>query len=378
MSCRNAPSSSRSGRSTSRVCRLASYAVCTRCRSSVNRCTGLCWGRLRIRVHSGSQRSISPYRSQVSQAGTRPGPAPSRVISAARAAGGHGAGSGGQYAASHSQVARAMGSRVVAAAAATRSDRLGSGRAPMAVRASTSSPSCSTTSRATGRRSGRPGAARCRPERSRSAARQASSRAWLTVRASPATSRRSASPSSAPSSRATPSRSCATRRSTRRPTCWCSASRVSSSRRCAAYTAGRSASVTPAVAMARRMPTSRSPPAASLRSPSSRNASSPCASHRAAVISRRPGSWRIAVRRQWSVAVRASWSVRAGSPATCRASSRPRATLTSSWATDSASATVRTEWSSRSPASQIGYQSDAASSSMPGTPACSSTRSRSP
>ena len=55
----------------------------------------------------------------------------------------------------------------------------GPGRAPIAVRASTSSPSCSTTSRATGRRS-RPavGAPRRRPERSRSAARQASSRAW--------------------------------------------------------------------------------------------------------------------------------------------------------------------------------------------------------
>ncbi len=132
-----------------------------------------------------------------------------------------------------------------------------------------------------------------------------------------------------------PSRSWATSRSTRRPTCWCRASRVSSRRRWAARTAGRSASVIPAAAIARSRPTSRRPPAASLRSPSSRNASSPWACQRLVVTSRRPGRCRTAVRRQWSAAVLISASASAGSPATIsRASSRPSATLTSSWATD--------------------------------------------
>ena len=43
-SCRKAPISSRSGRSTSRVYAVASYAACTRCRSRVKRCTGWCCG----------------------------------------------------------------------------------------------------------------------------------------------------------------------------------------------------------------------------------------------------------------------------------------------------------------------------------------------
>ena len=55
----------------------------------------------------------------------------------------------------------------------------------------------------------------------------------------------------------------------------------------------------------------------------------------------------------------------------------PSATVTSSVATDSASGTVRTEWSSATPASQIGYQIRSAIAVTAG-PRCSRTRSRSP
>ena len=84
------------------------------------------------------------------------------------------------------------------------------------------------------------GAAPARPTRSRSAARQASSRACATVRASPATRRSSASPSSQVEQRRRRRRAPGRRsRSTRRPTARCSASRVSSRRRCGGAHGGR-------------------------------------------------------------------------------------------------------------------------------------------
>ena len=244
---------------------VASAAACTRCRSRVNRCTGLCCGRLRIRAHSGSQPSTSPYRSQVSQVGTSPAPAPSRVTSADRAAGGQGAGSGGQYAASHSQVGAGdrhagdggrRGDPQRQRRVGARADR-GAGEHQLAVLLDHVAGDRAAHRACRRRRAGG-------PPGHRSAARQASSRACATVRASPATRRSSASPSSRSSSPATAARSCATSRSTRRPTATCRASRVSSSRRWAARTAGRSASVTPAYAIAaqdaRRRAARRGPP----------------------------------------------------------------------------------------------------------------------
>ena len=68
----------------------ACRAVSTRCRSTVNRCTGLCCGRLRTRAHSGSQLTTRPYRSQASQIEISAGPLPSSVSSASRAGAGHG------------------------------------------------------------------------------------------------------------------------------------------------------------------------------------------------------------------------------------------------------------------------------------------------
>ena len=60
MSCSSAHSTSRSGRDTSRAYAAALAAVSTRCRSIVKRCTGLCWGALRMRAHSGSQPVTRP------------------------------------------------------------------------------------------------------------------------------------------------------------------------------------------------------------------------------------------------------------------------------------------------------------------------------
>src|SRR6266571_1655646 len=81
-SCRNAASTSRSGRATSRAYAAASAAACTRCRSTVYRCTGLYCGSPRSRIHSGIHPLTSPYRSHASQTGISAGPAPSRVSSA--------------------------------------------------------------------------------------------------------------------------------------------------------------------------------------------------------------------------------------------------------------------------------------------------------
>ena len=60
MSCSRAPTSSRSGRATRRVKAAAFAAVSTRCRSTVNRWTGLRCGRLRTRSQSGMRRVDEP------------------------------------------------------------------------------------------------------------------------------------------------------------------------------------------------------------------------------------------------------------------------------------------------------------------------------
>ncbi len=232
-SCSRAAMSSRSGRDTSRTYAAASVTVRTRCQSTVYEWIGWCCGSPRSRFHSGSQAPTSPCRSHASHTAPSASPVPSRARNACRADAGHGVGSVGVKRASHSSVARAIGSSVVAAAAATRRPRLGSGREPTAARASTISPSWETTSRATGERGA------CTGARQRSTARQASASAYEIARASVEIRRSSASPSLMPSRVATGIRSCAISRSTRRPTPMCSASRVSSSRAWAARTGGR-------------------------------------------------------------------------------------------------------------------------------------------
>ena len=71
---------------------------------------------------------MRPKRSQAVQVGISPEPDPSNEMNAVRAAAGQGLGSDGAKRLSHSNVDRAIGSFAAAAAAATRTDRVGSGR----------------------------------------------------------------------------------------------------------------------------------------------------------------------------------------------------------------------------------------------------------
>ena len=163
---------------------------------------GCAAARLRTRAHSGSHAVTRPNRSHASQVETSAGPAPSSWANATRAASGHGRGSGGQRRASHSSVPGEMRSPCRAAAAATRSDSVGSTVGRIAARASTTSPSWATTSGAIGARTTGPVR---RPwcfwvASQRSAARSESSTAYAMVRASSAIRRRSASGPGTPSS----------------------------------------------------------------------------------------------------------------------------------------------------------------------------------
>src|SRR3954471_3447677 len=111
---------------------------------------------------------------------------------------------------------------------------------------------------------------------------------------------------------------------------------------------------------------------------SRRKASSPTWRARCRRRSRSSGSSLPADARQLPrVAVRRR-ATRAESPATSRASSSPSPALTSAEATATASDTERTEWSSRRPASQIGYHSAWARAAISGRPSCTRTRSTSP
>ena len=60
MSCSSAPTSSRSGRDTSRTSGAARTAASSRCRSTLKRCTALRCGRCRTRSHSGQQAGQQP------------------------------------------------------------------------------------------------------------------------------------------------------------------------------------------------------------------------------------------------------------------------------------------------------------------------------
>ena len=333
MSCSNAPSSSRSGRATRRVSADASAAASIRCRSTVKRCTALCCGLHRTAAHSGISRDQQPglvqrlehrdRRLGPRQAwrrvrrGRRPARAPATASAPPRAG---------------AAVYALIGRPACAAAAATRSTRTGSA-AGSASRARWTSSSCATTPSASGRRTGplrrlqrRAGRLAASTRRQRLIGGEGDRAAGVEhPRAS------ASSASSTPSAAATGSCSCCTSRSLldARAERRCSSPRTSSSQEYAARTRSSGPSATCAAATAFIAWTSRSPPRHSLRSGSSRKASSPQRSARARTASTSSGSRLRASRRQVENTSSCSWSLSARSPATCRASSRPRAALRS-------------------------------------------------
>src|SRR5262249_40576940 len=122
---------------------------------------------------------------------------------------------------------------------------------------------------------------------------------------------------------------------------------------------------------------SRRPPLASLRSGSSRKASSPLRAVRSLCSACSSASRVPAAARQSASAPLRSSPVSPGSPATCRACSRPGASGRGRRATSRASAGRRTAWSRRVPESQIGYQIRSASAAIPCRAVCRSSTSRS-
>ena len=197
------------------------------------------------------------------------------------------------------------------------------------------------------------------------------------MRPAPARQPSSASASARSSTRATSSCSCSTSRSVRRPVTSCSACRVSRMSSCAARTRGPGPGATHAAATAWIALASRRPPLASLRSGSSRKASSPLRCVRSACSAWSSASRTPDAARQSASTPRRSSAVSPGSPATCRAWSSPSAARRSPRATSRPSRGVRTAWSRRVPESQIGYQIRSASTEMSGRPACRSSTSRS-
>ena len=259
MSCSSAPTSSRSGRSTRRAYAAALDGGLDQVPVDGVAVHGVA---LRPAAHPfpvGQQPGDQPgLVERLPDGDRRRGPAPSSAEQPSRAARGHGSGSGGHSAASRSHGVRRerqpglrgrrrgpQHQRRVAAGSASR--------------ASTTSPSCSTTPSASGARvrraAGRP-AARTGCARTRAPARPgatSSSSAYATVRPTPPTWRSSASASSRPSRSATASCSCSTSRSAARPVTSCSASRTSSSALPGVVEALRAGS---------RPPRTRRPPAA--------------------------------------------------------------------------------------------------------------------
>ena len=106
MSCSSAPTQQQVGPVDAAGERRRLDAVSTRCRSTVNRCTALRCGRLRTRSQSGSSRDGQPgLVERLPDRRRRRGPAPSRLTKRVAApARGHGSGSGGHSAASRSTV----------------------------------------------------------------------------------------------------------------------------------------------------------------------------------------------------------------------------------------------------------------------------------
>ena len=331
MSWNSAVSSRRSGRSTRVRCRWASTTVCTECRSTVKRCTGLCCGRARIGSQQGIQRTMQPASSSASQTGTSPAPLDSISSSASRASAGQGTGRAGAIRPRLSAVTGDSIRPREAASAPARSPV--SGSLALARRPSATSPpwmirpwSASTYS---GRRSRRVKLSSRRCGTAPCAARTVRSTACPIHRAARLTSRRSSSASSYPSCRATGSTCSSSSRSEARPEVRWSASRTSSSRSYGSRTPVCGRSVSQVAASARSDVMSRSPPRASLRSGSSRYAASPNCCHRSPSASTRSGSRRRALPRQASSSAVRAPATRALSPAINRRSSSPTPALSS-------------------------------------------------
>ena len=269
MSCSSAQTRSRSGRETRSSSAVASTQVCTRWRSTVCRCTAVRCGRLRTPAHSGNQVVARPAWSRVSQTPTSGSPAPSSRTSASVACVGHGVGSGTDVLARCDAVTGDSGSPCTAAAAAARTAMVGS-LTGAAADESTTSPSCSTRPGSSGRSRG---FCRRSPRRrvvAPRARRSVRSRLCETVRAAEATLVSSASASGTPSATATASCSASSSRSPARPVTACRASRTSSRVVVALSISPCGESASQLATSACRTTTSRRPPRASLRSPSSR------------------------------------------------------------------------------------------------------------
>ena len=277
----------------------------------------------------------------------------------------------------------AIGSPVRAADAATRTTSHGS-VSTRTSRASATSPACSTTPSASGRRTGERRNSPVSPRVDR--AEQESLIAWSVVnamvRAASPTTRARPNRSSIPSAFPiwSPYSACSTSRA--RPEARCSSVRASRTRACAlSHCPGRVARASHSCASdsAATNCTSRSPPAPFFRSGSVRWAITPARWRRAAAAaitsSNREAIWCRHCRRAPST----TRAPRSASPATTRASSRLSPAHTSEAATARHWSTVRTLWSRPIPESHSGYQSESARAarSRPGRLSWTSTRSRS-
>ena len=390
MSCSNAPTSSRSGRDTSRVCRAAWAAVSSRCRSTVNRCTGLYWALKRTASHSGISRVIRPARSSASRTGTaaRAG-AEQRdelVAHGQRPRLGHRRRLGREpferERAQRQVVRRPRPARRAAAAPGpTRGPRRAPARPRRPVRRRP------WPGRSGCRASGADPKIRHRDGRAAVVAsirRSAASRAWLIVRAASCTLRSiwSRSGVAVRAQHAEIARDAVVLLQAQdvlgcdRPGGAVRRERPAGPGTPRAPRSGSRRAGPPRAHAASG--TSRRQPRESFRLGSSRNAPSPAVAQRSSDSCLSSAMRLSAPVRQASITRSRTWAVRPASPTTCRMSSRPSIALRSSLATATASSGVRTEWSRPILLSQIGYQIESASAASPSTlPSCSRTRSRS-
>ena len=368
MSCSSAPSSSRSGRATRVVSRAALRATSTRCRSTVQTCARSRGGRSRTAPHSGNSRPHRPVRSSDSTTSTsgRAGAEQRQQLAARRprprlAQLGRGVGEAVQGA--RGDRAARCAPRWPRPAAPARGRGRPWRRGPARPR-----PPCSTTPLSSGRRTGGPaqrGEAAAR-QRVAGRAQRRRRRRTTTVRAAPDSARaRSKRSAMSRSAAATSSASwAAARRGRGRRSGAAPCARRAAASRAVQHVDATGRSTSWAAASASSSWTSRSPPWPFFRSGSTRWATSPERASRSWAAStsssKRP---RMPARQACRTAERDALR-QLGSPAMCRASSRPSATRRSvAGDLRRPAPTVRTEWSSPMPASHSGYQSCSASRS---------------
>ena len=291
----------------SRVSAAASAAASTRCRSTVKRCTGLCCGVQRTARPLRDSRTSSPAWSSASSTGTARWPVPSRATNASRAGGRPRRGSGGDSVASRSSACGASGRSAPGGGAGRRAaparvgPRVGvAGQHDLAVLLDHVRRRAAGAARPGARRPAAPGSApvRRRPASSPSTAarrvggvgdrpRGVGDRAQQVVVAGPSRARRRRRPAPARPAGPAPGRPAR-----------CSSPRASSR----TSRAARDRRPGQVEQLGRGEPcsacTSRRPPRASLRSGSSRKASSPAVRQRAARPRAAPAAGAGAVCRQ--------------------------------------------------------------------------------